>query len=66
MKLSRRDLAVLAATPLISQAAPAQTPPPAASTDPSSSVREANRRNSEALLKFAVPVETEPAFRFEP
>jgi hypothetical protein len=36
----------------------AQAPPP--------SVQDANRRNSDTLAKFEIPLATEPAFRFEP
>ena len=62
MKLSRRELAALAATQLLAQPpAPVQ-----AADDLSKAAHDANQRNSEALAKFEVPIATEPAFKFQP
>jgi hypothetical protein len=61
MKTTRRELGIAAAAAAMAVAsdpADAQTPPPP--------VQEANRRNSETLTKFEIPISTEPAFRFEP
>ena len=72
MKISRRELAVLGAVPLLAQSQP---PVPASApgllTDfPASQTarlaRDANQRNSEALTKFDVSLATEPAFLFRP
>lgn len=60
MKLSRRELVALAGS---AATALAQTPAPAA--DPLQTARDANKRVSDALTKFEVPVSTEPAFQFK-
>ncbi|MES1262172.1 MAG: hypothetical protein ABUS49_10585 [Acidobacteriota bacterium] len=63
MKLSRREMAALAAGSALAVKSSAQTPP-AANADTAQAVREGNRRNSELLAKFDVPAATEPAFQF--
>jgi hypothetical protein len=64
MKITRRRLgaAVLAPAALL-----AQTPPPLPTSpeEELAAVRDQNRRNSEALDKFQVPMATEPAFLFK-
>lgn len=57
MKLSRRELAALAAA---ASAHAAQQP-----EDEIKAARESGRRTGEALAKVKVPVETEPAFLFK-
>lgn len=59
VRLTRRQLAALAAVP-----AAAQTPETGASL--AAEVREANRRGAEILRKFELPQLTEPAFQFKP
>jgi predicted nicotinamide N-methyase len=66
MKLSRRELAVLAAAGLVAQAQAEQGPQEAFPADLAKAAREAVQRNSEALSKFDVPMATEPAFLFRP
>jgi hypothetical protein len=61
MKISRRELAVVAALPLLLKAQPA-SPDPRAAKD----IEDAFRQNSETLSKFDVPIATEPAFHFRP
>jgi hypothetical protein len=63
MKLSRRELAGLAATGL---AARAQATQDTAKTDFTKLAHDAIQRNSEALAKVDVPMATEPAFLFKP
>lgn len=67
MKLTRRDLAGLAAlsplaAPLVGQMPAPENPRP----DWTKAAREANKRNADALAKVAVPIATEPAFQFKP
>jgi hypothetical protein len=63
MKLTRRQLGASAAATVAAAAANAQSPAP---PDQSIAqvVRDANRRNSETLAKFEIPIGTEPAFQF--
>jgi hypothetical protein len=66
MKLSRRELAGLAATGLLKQAQAAQSPEATPTIDFAKAARDTIQRNSEALGKFDVPIGTEPAFLFKP
>jgi hypothetical protein len=66
MKLSRRELAGLAATGLVTQAQAAQSPEATPTIDFAKATRDSIQRNSEALRKFDVPMPTEPAFLFKP
>jgi hypothetical protein len=59
MKLTRRELAALAA------AAPALPQAAASAEEELKAAREQNRRNAEALARFPVPADTEPAFQFK-
>ena len=63
MKLTRRELGASAIAVTALGVATAQTP---SSADESiaQAVRETNRRNAEALAKFELPIDTEPAFQF--
>ncbi|MDP9169357.1 MAG: hypothetical protein M3N54_01955 [Acidobacteriota bacterium] len=65
MKLSRRELAGLAAGTAMATVAPAQVTGPAAAADPEQAVRDNNGRISEALSKYEIPLATEPAFQFK-
>ena len=65
MKLSRRQLVSVAAGSLAGTAA-AQTASPPAATDLNQQARESNKRISDTLSKFEIPVATEPAFQFKP
>lgn len=60
MKLTRRELAAA----LAASSAAAQAPPSGPEAD-LAAARETLRRNSEALGKFKLPPEIEPAFRFQ-
>jgi hypothetical protein len=62
MKLSRREMAALAAGAAIAAKSEAQTPP--AAGDIAKAVRDADRRNSAVLEKFEIPIGAEPAFQF--
>ena len=64
MKITRRQLgaALLAPAALAAQAPPAV---PSTPEEELAATREQNRRNSEALDKFPVPMATEPAFQFK-
>jgi hypothetical protein len=62
MKLTRRELVATAVAPALA----AQTPPvPSDSAQDARTALSSVRRNGEALSRFAVPVETEPAFQFK-
>ena len=65
MKLSRREIAGLAATPLLAQVTLAQVAPSTPAVDLAKAARDANQRNSETLAKFQVPIATEPAYQFK-
>jgi len=58
MKLTRRELALAAIT---ASAAQTQTPPP----DLAKVVRDGQKRNSDTLTKFEIPIAIEPAFQFK-
>ncbi len=60
MKLTRRELA-LGITAMAAVPAGAQTPP----SDPNAAARDAIRKNSQALAKVELPIDTEPAFQFK-
>jgi hypothetical protein len=61
MKLTRRQLAAVVAAPAVA----AQAPPSDAAKE-LEAARETLRRNAEALARFKLPPETEPAFQFKP
>ena len=61
MKITRRNLAVLALTPA-TRALPAQAPP---ADDLDALARSQSRANSETLAKVKIPMATEPAFQFK-
>jgi len=63
MKLTRRELGAAALGTVAAAGASAQTPAPADQTI-AQLVRDTNRRNAEALAKFEIPIDTEPAFQF--
>ncbi|HKD05284.1 MAG TPA: hypothetical protein VKB79_05205 [Bryobacteraceae bacterium] len=63
MKLTRRELGATAVATVAAATSQAQTPPPP-DQGIAQVVRDANRRNAEALAKFEIPIETEPAFQF--
>jgi hypothetical protein len=58
-KITRRQLAGVAAVSLGTVAAIAQVP------DFDSAARESHKENSEALAKFDIPMSLEPAFQFK-
>jgi hypothetical protein len=65
MKITRRKLAAAVIAPA---ALMAQTPAPAIPANPAeelTAAREQNRRNSQALDEFHVPMSLEPAFQFK-
>ncbi len=65
MKITRRTLA---ASAVASAAAMAQNPPAASPESPEellAAARAQVKRNGEALAKFSVPMELEPAFQFK-
>ncbi len=62
-KITRRQLAGVAAGSLVTAAAIAQTP--VTDQDLDNAARESHRQNSEALAKFDVPMSLEPAFQFK-
>lgn len=64
MKVSRREIAMVAAGSALAAKTLAQTPPASPGSELARTVREANQRNSEALAKFDLPTATEPAFQF--
>ena len=59
MKISRRELGGLA----LAGAAAAQTPPN--EPDVQTLAQQQVTRNSETLLKFEIPIASEPAFQFK-
>jgi len=63
MTLSRRELALGLGAALAAESS-AQTSPSQAQPDLAAAAREANKRNSEVLAKFQLPIETEPAAQF--
>ena len=72
MKVTRRTLArILAATAVVPAAAvapaavAAQIPSSADSDEDMKAVREQMRNNAQQLAKVALPMATEPAFRFK-
>ena len=67
-KLTRRELAIIAATSLTSLATAgliAQTSPPAADADLYKAALESNRQDAAVLAQFEIPMSTEPAFQFK-
>jgi hypothetical protein len=62
MEMTRRELGMAAVGLAVGTDAEAQAP---AAPDPAQAVRDGNKRNSDALTKFEIPIATEPAFRFE-
>jgi hypothetical protein len=66
-KITRRQLAEVAAGSLIVVTATAQTPAtaPATAQDLDKAARESHKENSEALAKFEIPMSLEPAFQFK-
>ena len=62
-KITRRQLAEVAAGSLIVVTATAQTP--ATAQDLDKAARESHKENSEALAKFEIPMSLEPAFQFK-
>lgn len=60
VRISRRELAVTALGAALAPAVQSQTPPDFAKT-----IRDAQKRNSDTLSKFEVPIATEPAFQFK-
>ncbi len=63
MKLTRRELGSAAVATVATAAANAQSPAQA-DAGIAQFVHDANRRNAEALAKFEIPIDTEPAFQF--
>lgn len=63
-KLTRRQLAGVAAGSLVAASALAQVPAPPPTTD-LDKARESHRQNSETLAKFDIPMSLEPAFHFK-
>jgi hypothetical protein len=66
MKLSRRELAGLAAAGMAARTQAAQAPQDVPATDLAKAARDAIQRNSETMGKVDVPMTTEPAFVFKP
>jgi hypothetical protein len=62
-KITRRQLAGVAAGSLAVATAIAQAP--ATAQDFDSAARESHKQNAEALAKFEVPMALEPAFQFK-
>jgi len=58
-KITRRQLAGVAAGGLLAVPAVAQVP------DFDSAARDSHKQNSEALAKFDIPMSLEPAFQFK-
>ncbi len=65
MKISRRKLAMAMITPAALLAQTPQPPIPANPEEELAAIREQNRRNSQALDEFPVPMAAEPAFQFK-
>jgi hypothetical protein len=61
MKLTRRKLATVLASGAV---AAAQQPPPASTDDLLKAARDRMRANADALAAPAIPMATEPAFKF--
>ena len=61
MKLSRRQLATLAAASAIRARAQA----PVSDPDLTQAARDSNKRNSDALAGYEIPLATEPAYQFK-
>ena len=61
-KVTRRTLAAT----LLAPVALAQAPAPETPASLLTTAKEASRRTAEALTKFAVPMDTEPALVFKP
>ena len=62
MKLTRRELAALAAAPLAAQEAP---PLPQTPAEELKAAQERLRRTTGTLAKSIIPMATEPAFSFK-
>lgn len=62
-KITRRQLAGVAAGSLAAVTMTAQAP--ATAQDLDNAARESHRQNSEALAKFEIPMSLEPAFQFK-
>jgi hypothetical protein len=67
MKITRRELAaaVLAPSALLAQTPPQPPPIPSSPEEELAAVKDQNRRYSEALDKFPLPMAAEPAFQFK-
>jgi hypothetical protein len=67
MKITRRELgaAALAPAALLAQTPPQPPPVPASPAEELAAMKDLNRRYSEALDKFPVPMAAEPAFQFK-
>lgn len=65
--MTRRDFTVLTTTAPVLAQAPPQTAanPPSAPANPEDTAKRNAATSAEALDKFKLPIETEPAFRFE-
>jgi len=60
-KLTRRELAVIAAAGAVKAQAPGQS----GGEVLEKAARDLNARNVETLTKFEIPISTEPAFQFK-
>jgi len=62
MKLTRRQLVATAAASALAVKAPGQSSPV---QDAAKQARDNAQRNADTLVKFAIPMSTEPAFQFK-
>ena len=66
MKATRRELGTAAVAAALAVHAEAQAPSQGTTApDLAQQVRDGNRRNSDTLTKFEIPIATEPVTRFE-